>query len=141
AWPKTISGNGRPSLASAASAPPASGAVGYQTAVGRLRSGAPGKVPFGMVGRDASTSASDVSPTPYGPGSSKRLPVRASPTSVVGGRRVSFGPTTPQPRSAVLGARGQTSSAGFSSAVPASVALKVQSGERSGFAPQVKRRS
>src|SRR5262249_20504020 len=98
--------------------PLASDAVGYQTAVGKVRSGAPGKVPFGMVGREVSTSVMLVSPTPYGPALSKRVPARVSRTSVVGGRRVSFDPTSPQPGSGALGARGQTSSEGSSSAVP-----------------------
>src|SRR5438477_788775 len=136
------SGKGRPSLARAASGPLASGAVGYQTAVGRVRSDAPGKLPFGMVGRVVSTSVSEVSPTPYGPESSKRVPARVSRTSVIGGRRVSFGPTTPQPGSDALGARGQTSSVGLSSAVPSTAAwsrdaLNAQSGTLPGFAPHV----
>src|SRR5215470_14759668 len=130
---KTTSGKGRPLLASAASTPPPSGAVGYQTTVGSVRSGAPGKVPFGIVGRDGSTSVSDVSPTPYGPGSSKRSPARVSRTSVV---------APPQPGSAPLGARGQTSLVESASAVPSmalwsTVARNAQSGVGSGLAPHV----
>ena len=68
-----MSGNGPPSRASAASGPLPSGAVGYQTIVGKVRLGAPGKVPFGIVGRAVSTSVIEVVPTPYGPGNAKRV--------------------------------------------------------------------
>src|SRR5262245_31586756 len=101
------SGKGRPSRARAASEPLASGSVGYQTAVGRVGSGAPGKLPFGMVGRELSTSVTEVSPTPYGPERSKRVPAHVSHTSVVGGSRASSGPMTPQPRSEALNGGGR----------------------------------
>src|SRR5262249_30266734 len=129
-WLKRTSGYGAPADASGTSAPPAPAAAGYQTTVGSVRSGAPGKAPFAGVGRVGSTSTTSVSPTSKGPGSAKRDVARASRTRVVTGapsprRRVqpvstnTVSPTDTEPS----GARGQVSSAGSSSAAPAMCAV------------------
>jgi len=137
---------GRPSLASGTSRPLASGAVGYQTASAGSGPAHPGKVPFAMVGRDPSTNTNDVSPTPYGPGSSKRVPARVSRTSVTGATRVWFARHAPAAASDAVGGARAGVVVGSSSAFPSSAtwsvpAAKTQSSTRSGFGPQVKARS